>query len=224
MGIGILVLSAYFFIFNILHIASRTWGQFWSEAKKAPGFLKFYFTLIWFLLHSAKSHWSSETRNFCLVSLILFPSESPPVMLHRHDLWQALGFFCHVLKTKRNLAANLFYKLEYDLLLEFAVWSYTTTREEGGEAWNGFCSRQYHSLLGDTAISAQTSCSLGEAIQLLKQKGGDSLGGCLNYRFLKSPVDMYLGVDLHKMFMWSWWTDFIIGLMSSQRVFKAFTS
>lgn len=42
--------------------------------------------------------------------------------------------FCHVLKAKRNLTANLFYKLEYDLLLEFAVWSHTATREEGGEA------------------------------------------------------------------------------------------
>lgn len=67
---------------------------------------------------------------------------------------------------------------------------------------------------------AQTSCSHGEAAQLLKQKGCDSLGDCLNYRFLKSPADMYLNINLHRIFLWSWGTDFIISLMSSQKVFK----
>jgi len=68
--------------------------------------------------------------------------------------------FCYVLKTKRNLAANLFYKLEYDLLLEFAVWLHTATSEEGGEAQNGFCSRQHHSLLHEPAArwERQFSC------------------------------------------------------------------
>lgn len=42
----------------------------------------------------------------------------------------------------------------------------------------------------------------------------------MNYGFLKTPLDMHLNVNLHRMFLGSWWTDFIRGLMSSQQVFK----
>lgn len=132
MGRDAIVFSADLLIFNIPHIASQNIRPVLIRRKKPQDswnlsslFLDFCCTLL---------NWRQVLKAGILSGIS-----------HSLSTW---GPASGALPTGSVAGTRVFFAW-----LWFAVWSHTAAREEGGEAWNGFCSRQCHGLLLDTAVS-----------------------------------------------------------------------